>query len=192
LVGILTLSFLVNAASKGRDRFAFRMAASSMHRETRQDGEHLIIEVAGDIQNKSTRVNCLSELYLVNWRRDRRGTILFEPSPNRIREGHDDIGLPLHLDGKQARKVFMSWDISLSERLAPTEIEIALEDSGDKLHDQRGHLRDRRNIVRRQELAKRGATIMDDGMLPFLSRYVAIRLYDLAFCARRMLWLVGF
>lgn len=86
----------------------------------------------------------------------------------------------------------MSWDISLSERLAPTEIEIALEDSGDKSHDQRGHLRNRRNIVRRQELAKRGTTIMDDGMLPFLSRYVAILFYDLAFCAWRMLWLVGF
>jgi hypothetical protein len=26
------------------------MAASNMHREIRQDGEHLIIEVAGDIQ----------------------------------------------------------------------------------------------------------------------------------------------
>ncbi|MBP2321773.1 hypothetical protein JOF56_002158 [Kibdelosporangium banguiense] len=78
LAAVVTVVFLIAAKSNGRDRFAFLQESHAITKETRVDGEYIIVTITGVIQNKSSEANSLVELVLVRWRNNRRGTTLFE------------------------------------------------------------------------------------------------------------------
>lgn len=188
LLAIATLTFLASNASKGRDRFSFRLTSIE---KAQSDANYLVVTIVGDIQNKSTRANSLSEVYLVSWWQDRLGAALFEPRPDRIECDGELITLPLRFDGKQDKKVTLRWSVPLGDRETPRHLEVALEDSSGLLHDQQGRLRNRRNVERRLELATFFSRMSSGGIRPALRVHVAIRWSDWTFSMRRLFWFIG-
>ncbi|NKE56331.1 hypothetical protein FXN61_05610 [Lentzea sp. PSKA42] len=190
-LGIVTLSLLISAASKGRDRFAFRVISSDFRNEADVEGEYLIGEITGDIQNMSTKANGLSELYLVRWSADRLGFSFCNPRPVQIKEGVESISLPLRFEGKQDRRVTLVWRFRTEKGSAPTDLEVVLEDSEGKLNDRLGCPKDPRNIERRREFVERFSGAPGGELASFLVLYLKIRICDLLFTAKRLVWFMG-
>lgn len=190
-LGIATLLLLVSASSKGRDRLAFRVVATDLRNEIGDGGECVTVVVTGDVQNLSTKANCLSEIYLVSWSRDRLTAVICEPRPSDIQEGAESVELPLRFEGKQDRRVTLRWRLSVGGCGNLDGLEVALEDSGRKLYDQRGRPKNLRNIERRQELIKGFATASDSRIMAFLAGFLKVKFFDLLFLVRRILWFVG-
>jgi hypothetical protein len=191
LAAVVTVVFLIAAKSSGRDRFAFLQESRAITKETRVDGEYVVVTITGIIQNKSSEANSLVELVLVRWRNNRRGTILFERGPCALTEGAGEITLPQRFESRLDRRVTLTWAVRTESITCAENLEIALEDSNSNLYDQRGMLKNAKNIARRQELGRRAANIQDGKLVSFLGLYLRIKLCDLGFLIKRILRRIG-
>jgi hypothetical protein len=210
VIAILGLPYLVASNRRRVARFSFEFSASNRQVYRNGANEFCKFSFTGSIRNQSLDPNSIQHVYLVVWQdRKRKSTQRFGFGAT-VTENGSGLVEPIRFDGREGKHLEIAFEIPLTgtgeERLVKTmtpaspgssfylpafDYELAFEDIGGNLFDQKGILRSRKGIDLRWTIGNTLDDLKGGNPLPFASHLFRIYASDVVFSARRSIRRLG-
>jgi len=213
LAGLLALPYSAWQNIARKPRIKFDSSGFSGGTFTRDELEFAGLSFSGTIKNCSADPNTISELYVVVWgNRKKNDSLTFGHNPTKI---HDtgigqDIKLPIKLDGSDAKKVQLTYEVVLTGShdkelfyarkeikpgtglfLPKHEYKIVIRDVYDNYFDEDGHLINRKELDLRWTIGNTFNDLRKGNIFPWLKHVFKIKVSRFIFFVRKVLWSLG-
>jgi hypothetical protein len=205
VVTLLGLPYLVVSNRRRVPRFSFSFTGGQREFFDRDNLEFCRFTFRGTVRNQSLDENSIERIYLVVWRKGKKGTRRFGLGAV-VEEGGVQVGEPLHFSGRQSRRLEIRFEVPLTGsgeaqlttatvpigtsgnvQFPKYEYELAFEDVLGNLFDRDGLPRNRRGIDLRWTLDNTFEKLRDGNPFPLLWHLLRIVVTDVVFFFKRQI-----